>query len=248
MMSLALVMGLGWATAYGAQERNDDRLEENVPGHKDWVKVTHIFRHYKAKPAAAACICGGPESSAYSLEKAKWFDPAINYTIYTLNSGLGAAAGDAIKASFTAWKTNEPAAPSPVAVQNDTAAGPGIALDNEQNVSWQPLSATYGANTLAVTVYWYSRTKTGGYSKIMHFDMAYNKDFPWAMTAGAGACGGGEATQYDVQAIGTHEAGHVYGLNHNNGCNLTMNPTAAAGETTKSTLAVGDINGIQAIY
>jgi len=228
-LCLGLVLVLGWGVPCRAQDKDEDRIEENVPGHKDLVKVTHIFRHKKGKPASNACVCGGPEGSNYSLEKAKWFDPAINYTIYTMNSGLGAAAGEAVKASFSVWKANEPAAPVAVATQNDAAPGPGIALDSEQNVSWQPLSATYGANTLAVTVYWYSRAKTGGFSKITHFDMAYNTDYSWALLAQTPACGGGAATAYDVQDIGTHEAGHVYGLNHNSACNLTMNPTAAAG-------------------
>jgi hypothetical protein len=225
-----------------------DMLEEDVPGQADVVKVTHIFRVNKGKPGSApACSCPGADGSTYSLLKVKWFDPSFNYNIYTLNTSLGASAATAVASSFAAWKNAEPASPAALLGSvNASAAGPGIALDGEQNVSWQPLSATYGPDTLAVTVYWYSRLKIGGFSRISHFDMAFNTDYAWVSAGATESCGGGSG--FDVQDVGTHEAGHALGMGHNNGCNLTMNPTASQGETSKSTLGAGDILGIQAIY
>lgn len=246
-----LVLGLwsrGLSHAQGRGVGADDRMEEDVPGHPDKVKVTHIFRDHRGKgrPGPANCVCGGPEGSAFSLEKAKWFDPTLSFKIYTAHSQLGPSVAEAVEASFGSWTAADPAAPGISATRDDASPGPGIAFDGEQNVSWQPLSAVYGSNTLAVTVYWYSRVKTGGFSRILHFDMAFNADYAWSLPGSPESCGLGAS--FDVQNVGTHEAGHVYGMAHNNDCNLTMNPTATSGETVKSTLAAGDVNGIRSIY
>lgn len=225
-------------------------IEEDELGRPELVKITHIFRNGKGKgrgrQQAIACSCPGPDGSNFKVLKYKWFDPSFGYTVYTLNSGLGAGAGTAVIDSFRAWTNAEPVAPAANATQNDISAGPGIGFDSEQNVSWQPLSATYGANTLAVTVTWFTRVKINGFAKVVHFDMAYNTDHPWSIAGSTENCGGGVA--FDVQNVGTHEAGHVYGLGHHTDCNLTMNPTAGLGETIKSSLATGDINGIKSLY
>ena len=243
---VAIVLILPQVAAASAQDGpGDDRIEQEVPGRPDLMKVTHIFRKRPAR-ARTPCLCPTPEGTRYTLERVKWSVSSFNYTIYTVGSGAGFAAGQAVRQSFDAWRSAEPSAPSAIASQNDFSPGPGIALDSEQNVSWQPLSNTYGTNTLAVTVYWYQRTKVNGFNPIVHFDMAFNTDFPWAVLAGGDSCGG--ASAYDIRDVGTHEAGHAYGLGHDSDCNLTMNPTAATGETIKSTLAPGDAAGIQAIY
>lgn len=246
-VSVAVFVLCGGASAQG---RGDDRIEEDVPGRPDLVKVTHIFRTpaVARARATAGCACPGPEGTNYSIERVKWFDPSFSISIYTSGSGVGSAAVTAITNAFGAWRAADPAAPSAiVAAQDFVSAPPPIALDDKQVISWQPLSATYGSSTLAVTVYWASRAKVNGFSKIVHFDMAFNTDYQWTLLGTTESCGGGTGA-YDVQNVATHEAGHAYGMGHNNDCNLTMNPTAAAGETVKSTLAVGDISGIKSIY
>lgn len=61
----------------------------------------------------------------------------------------------------------------------------------------------------------------------------------------------GEAGKFDVGNVTVHEFGHVAGLDHVNaprdGC-LTMYTYAAAGETQKSTLGLGDKLGMNALY
>ena len=90
--------------------KNDDRIEEDEPGHPDVVKVTHIFRNAKGKPSAAAsCSCPAGDGANYSLLKVKWTGSELKFNIYTLKSGLGAPAGDAVRASFNAWKAAEAA-------------------------------------------------------------------------------------------------------------------------------------------
>ena len=69
------------------------------------------------------------------------------------------------------------------------------------------------------------------------------------MSIGAAeSCGDAATSSFDIASVATPEAGHAYGMGHNNDCNLTMNPTAACRKTIKSSLAPGDQKGIQAIY
>lgn len=245
---LAAVFCSSLAAPVHADPKTHDRLEEVVKDKegKEMVKVTHIFRHAKGKARPApSCSCPASDGTGYTFEKVKWFNP-IDYTLYTAGSGQGQALGPVILNSFQSWRAAEPLAPEVRATQNDTDAGPGIAYDGVQAIGFGPISDTYGSDTLAVTVYWYSRGKIGGYSKVLHFDMMFNTAYSWSTAAAADSCGGSGA--FDVLNVATHEAGHVYGLNHNNDCNLTMNPTASEGETIKSTLAAGDKKGIQALY
>ncbi|MBI4348021.1 MAG: matrixin family metalloprotease [Elusimicrobia bacterium] len=244
-LALGTALGAWPAAAFGATEHRDDRIEQEVPGRPDLVRVTHIFRKRDAR-TRTPCLCPTAQGTRYTLERVRWQSSAFNYTVYTAGSGAGPAAGQAVRDSFDAWRAAEPAAPLASASQNDASPGPEIAFDGEQAVIWRSLSNVYGTNTLAVTVYWYSRAKVNGFSPIVHFDMAFNTDFPWAVLGAGESCGGGGA--YDIRDVGTHEAGHAYGLGHDSDCNLTMNPTAGPGETIKSTLAPGDASGIQALY
>ena len=82
----------------------------------------------------------------------------------------------------------------------------------------------------------------------MEADILYNLGQKWAVNniiaPGATTCG----TNFDVQAIGSHEIGYFYGLGHTaNGSDATMAPTAAKGELQKQTLALGDRFGIVAV-
>ncbi|MEU3597700.1 matrixin family metalloprotease [Streptomyces sp. NPDC006798] len=57
--------------------------------------------------------------------------------------------------------------------------------------------------------------------------------------------------KYDVRSVGTHEAGHVFGLDHVTGStnqNQTMYTNSFPCTTKARTLARGDMNGLRAIY
>lgn len=246
---LALLTAGVLAPAAFAGPKDEDRIYELVEGRggEQLMKITHITRHHakgKGGPSPA-CTCPGTDGTGYSLEKVKWLN-SIDYTIYTSSSGLGAAVGPVVYNSFVAWRNAEPAAPAVNFLQDDVNGVPGAALDGQQVIGWAPISSIYGSNTLAVTVYWASRVKIGGFSKVVHFDMLFNTDYNWSIAGSPESCGGAGA--FDVANVATHEAGHVFGIGHNNACNLTMNPTAPEGETTKASLAIGDQNAIKAVY
>jgi len=94
---------------------------------------------------------------------------------------------------------------------------------------------------IAVTSIWYNRF-TG---KIVEFDIKFDTDFIW------GDASGGNSEVMDLQNIATHELGHGVGLGdiYNTSCSeVTMYGYSTEGETTKRTLELADITGLQKLY
>lgn len=56
--------------------------------------------------------------------------------------------------------------------------------------------------------------------------------------------------KFDVRGVGTHEAGHVYGLDHvaDGHANLTMDIQSFYCSAAARTLGKGDVLGLQSIY
>lgn len=101
-----------------------------------------------------------------------------------------------------------------------------------------------GSGFLAATFIWDDGTN------ILEADIFYNLKHKWAVNAaiapGDSTCG----TNFDIQAIGTHELGHLIGLGHVVNANeddATMAPSAAKGELQKQTLTPGDILGLLSV-
>lgn len=219
---------------------SSDVVIEQDPKRPDLKKITHILR--SGPPKRADCRCPGPEAPDFTDLQVKWNAGNFDFKIYTRGTGLEpSSVTSAVIGGFNAWKTAAPAAPSPVSTEDYTHRSAGIALDDENSVSWQPLAAQYGADAVAAAVIW-----TDALGNIVHFDIALNSSLPWTIARPENCGPSGPA--YDVQSAAAHLAGHVYGLGHNDGCNLTMNPTIRPGETIKATLGQGDIRGIQSKY
>jgi hypothetical protein len=94
---------------------------------------------------------------------------------------------------------------------------------------------------LALTCWWASGGST------LEGDTRYNKgNFLWVVNIGS-AC----RNKFSVEAVGTHEFGHVFGLGHvDEGTHgaLTMSPTIYACQNSESTLGKGDVLGLQSKY
>ncbi|WP_392957481.1 hypothetical protein [Streptomyces sp. LN245] len=58
------------------------------------------------------------------------------------------------------------------------------------------------------------------------------------------------SNKYDIRSVGTHEAGHVFGLKDNSGAhtNLTMHESSILCSTRARTLGKGDVLGLRSIY
>jgi hypothetical protein len=93
---------------------------------------------------------------------------------------------------------------------------------------------------LGLTCWWFRGTRT------VESDMKFNRhDFRWTTTTA------GCSSQYVVQAIATHEFGHVFGLGHVSEAthaNLTMSTQAGACDNSASTLGLGDMLGLETRY
>lgn len=117
------------------------------------------------------------------------------------------------------------------------------ARDFTNVVGWRQFVGR-GSGFLAATFIWDDGTT------ILEADIFYNLKHKWAVNtviaAGDSTCG----TNFDIQAIGTHEFGHLIGLGHvvnANEADATMAPSAAKGELQKQTLTPGDIAGVLSV-
>ena len=94
--------------------------------------------------------------------------------------------------------------------------------------------------TLAVTCYWISG------NTIVEADMQINSDEDWALSQAA--C----FHQILLEATITHEAGHVFGLDHvgeRKHGRLTMSPFVDGQcNNNESTLGLGDVKGLEHLY
>jgi hypothetical protein len=97
------------------------------------------------------------------------------------------------------------------------------------------------AGDLALSCWW---TRNGA---IIEGDIRLNKsEYSWVVQIGD-AC----VVKFSVEAVVTHEAGHVFGLGHvsevNHGA-LTMSTVMMACQSSEKTLGLGDLRGLEALY
>ncbi|MEK6309792.1 MAG: matrixin family metalloprotease [Curtobacterium sp.] len=117
---------------------------------------------------------------------------------------------------------------------NVTIKGGCSANNGSSVVGWGYLPV----GTLGVTCVWYDQN---GVAK--EADQRYNTKYSWST---ASTCSG---TRYDVQAVGTHEWGHLYGLGHvATGTGQVMEPSMGPCALGSRTLGRGDMVGIAAKY
>jgi len=94
---------------------------------------------------------------------------------------------------------------------------------------------------LAFTCWWTSGNFT------VEGDVKLNKvEYSWVVNIGSNC-----AAKYSVEAVTTHEAGHVYGLEHVSEAlhgTLTMSPVILPCQSSEKTLGLGDIRGLEALY
>jgi matrixin len=96
-------------------------------------------------------------------------------------------------------------------------------------------------NTLAVTCYWFMG------NKMIEADIKINSSVVWAL-----ALAGCTGSKTILEGTMTHEVGHAFGLGHVGESNhrlLTMSPIInGVCQNSESTLGLGDVRGLEALY
>jgi len=171
----------------------------------------------------------------------------VRYYVNPSGSKLGASDVIAtVKASFETWDNavDNPQISKYIELFNDDVQQTslyGNRYDGRNVVSWGKL----GQRVLAVCYTWYY-TYSG---KIVEFGVIFNTLYSWGIDPDGE--GGTTINAYDIQNIGTHEAGHTLGLGDlysRAAQELTMYGYGARGETKKRSLGYGDIHGVRFIY
>jgi hypothetical protein len=97
------------------------------------------------------------------------------------------------------------------------------------------------ASDLAFSCWW---TRNGA---IIEGDIRLNKtEFSWVVQIGD-TC----VIKFSVEAVVTHEAGHIFGLSHVSEAShgdLTMSTVLMACQSSEKTLGLGDLKGLEALY
>ncbi|WP_229870299.1 matrixin family metalloprotease [Streptomyces longisporoflavus] len=118
----------------------------------------------------------------------------------------------------------------------------GYCTPRDKQSTWD--AGNLEAGTLAATCGW--TTNRGGSDDLIEADVRYNTtDFNFTNNP-TSSC----TSHYDLRAVGTHEAGHVFGLDHAPAGhdNLTMTPSIGACDKSLRTLGKGDMRTLEAIY
>jgi hypothetical protein len=196
-----------------------------------------VFVHPAPKATSPAyCTDGDQDTPVPNFAWANSGGLTFNINPSSIPSYLNASQViDAIKASFAAW--DNAGGPSPYFTVNDTGGAAGPASDRNNTVGWAYIVPT---TVLAATWVW-----TNNEGVVQEADVFFNAFQTWGILS---ACNSPTNKAYDVQDVGTHEAGHTVGLDHLRDPNgyATMYPTASKGEVRKRTPTTGDIKGYKA--
>jgi len=103
-----------------------------------------------------------------------------------------------------------------------------------------------GGGYIGWTCYWYDAHSDK--DKVVEADTRLDKANTSWYTPGTTEC----SHDYSVEAVGTHERGHAFGLAHVSEAdhgNLTMSPDInGTCENTEASLGLGDVDGLKALY
>ncbi len=192
----------------------------------------------RAKPVRAAnCSNAGAESGTYAYTGWKVSgNKTAHLNTATVPSGLGSVTS-ALQTSWNVWRSADSAVPA-VSVATDGTVNRYTA-NQRYDILW---GSTGGSLATTYTWRWSDGT--------IESDVVFSKQVAWWQAPSEGdGCYETAGNVYDVANIATHEFGHAYGLDHAaNGRFETMYPYGYSGETLKRSPALGDRNGVAALY
>lgn len=127
--------------------------------------------------------------------------------------------------------------------EGDFVRGSLTCTERDKVSTWD--AGDLNGNVIAGACVWYS--VAGGVLDVVEADVRYNTvDFNFTNDPNSGPC----KNKYDIRAVGTHEAGHVFGMGHvsDGHSNLTMYTNAFMCNAKARTLGYGDVLGLRMKY
>jgi hypothetical protein len=217
---------------------------------------------HKAAPVAlsllAASLFAAGSAGAYQVRKTAtgapvhWDGETTTVVVDPSFARLGPGAIDAATRAFAAWSEVQGAGAPGVVLTEGAADEVGYreGADNKSTLRYEPDGYAPAGGALAITVLTFD-----GAGKIVDADIVINgggshgfavlPDPDPSATDPSAATGG----PYDVEDVLTHEAGHFFGLAHNDGSvDATMYFATARGETKKRDLSPDDEAGFRSLY
>jgi len=173
-------------------------------------------------------------SSGYSYSGLHWDSTSLPVRYY-INEAVSDSFRVAVQQSFQTWEDDLYSYMDYTYVGTTTVTG--SRYDGFNVVSWEYVDGP--GSILAQCGYWYYPYS----GHIVEFDIVFDTSETWSSY--------GEPGKFDIQNVGTHEAGHTLSLDDLYGqadSEQTMYGYAAPGETKKRTLGTGDVAGIRFIY
>lgn len=217
--------------------KNVQKLREIKPAGREGDLERFNFVHY-AKTTSSAKIKPLPTETCYKKLGYSWKNVPVNYVINPENQdGL---TEEFVVNNFKIAAENWDVAVSAELINDNYSinynAQYGI-KDNQNSIEFGTLAEN---NIIGVTTIWFDRRG----KQIVEFDILFNEYYTW-----------GDADfnpmVMDFQNIAVHEFGHGIGLGdvYTDTCsNVTMYGYSGFGETSKRTLELPDIQGIQSVY
>ena len=237
------------AAAFAARGGDDHVSSGNIISHV----ITHYEHNGKNHPGGGPPPGGDPtptpepetvdHSTHFELLPGARASSLVNYVVE--DPGIVGAV-DAVVASFDAWE-----AVSGIDFTFDGTASVNVnaevtAPNGTNTVSW----ALFIGNTkaLAVTLLWIDDANLNGVwddgEAIIETELIFNSRHTWAVAENSP-----NGKWFDIQNVGTHEAGHFVGLDDQDQWDdETMFFKAGSKETDKRSLEPGDIAGAVALY
>jgi hypothetical protein len=187
------------------------------------------------------CVCSAAAYTRITTSDGRsprWASMPISYWISELGSDQIANESEFV-AIHKAFKTWQDVATANVRFDYRGTTPTSVAARDGVNVlTFADTATPLGSSVLATTFMYFENTQNGLMTS--EADIVFNQTKTWATN--------GDSSRYDIQAIATHEIGHLLGLDHSGLMSSVMFPFATKGAISRRFLQYDDKAGVTELY